>query len=84
VRSTANARTTSLSLEYGAVSFSGILRCVATNLTLHADTGAAQRTQLKLQIRAAFYCDQEIWCGMVLGRARVTVLQALIGLRQPD
>ena len=77
-----HARSTSLALEYGTVPFSGILDALRGDqwLTRHRDTSEAQRALLKQQIRCAFYRDEDPWRGMVLGQARVAVLQALMGL----
>jgi len=81
-----HARTTSLALEYGTVPFSGILDALRGDQwqVLRPDTGEAKHALLKQQIRAAFYCDEDPWRGMVLGQARVALLQALVGLGRSD
>jgi hypothetical protein len=40
-----------------------------------------QRDTIVSSIRDAFYCDNDVWRGMVLGQTRTMLLQALLGLK---
>ena len=76
------AEITLMGLEYGTVSFEAVLQALrgAHWLEIHRDAPAALRTGIERAIRDAFYTETELWKGMVLGQARVAVLQAVTAL----
>jgi hypothetical protein len=49
-------------------------------LLRHPDASTELRSEIKEALRAAFYCDDNVWRGMVWGQTRVAMLQALVGL----
>lgn len=50
----------------------------------HPAAPAQQQAQIRQGLRDAFYCDNDEWKGMVLGQARVAMLQTLLGLGQAE
>ena len=76
------AEITLMGLEYGTLSFEAVLHALrgAHWLEIHRDAPAAMRTSVERAIREAFYSDTDLWKGMVLGQARVAVLQAVTAL----
>ena len=51
-----------------------------TWLRRHPEASDAMRRAARRQVRDAFYCDDDVWKGMVLGQTRVVLLQTLQGL----
>ena len=50
----------------------------------HPEAAAAQRAQIKRQVRDAFYTDTDEWKQAIVTQARDAALQGLAGLaRQP-
>jgi len=76
------AEITNMGLEYGTVPFEAVLHALrgAHWLEMHPDASAALRAQVDRAIRDAFYTDTEVWKGMILGQARVAILQAVSAL----
>lgn len=77
-----NARHTLMALEFGTVPFAEMINALRGEawLRMHPDTPTAFANQIRQHIRNAFYCDNDVWKGMVLGQSRVAILQALCGL----
>jgi hypothetical protein len=78
----AHARTTVLALEYGTLPVNDMLNALRADQCLqnHPDMPAAQRVAIKQVMRDAFYGDDDVWRGMILGQARVGIMQAIAGL----
>ena len=47
----------------------------------HPEAPESQRRAIRQGVRDAFYCDDDLWKGMILGQARVVLLQTIEGLR---
>ncbi|WP_322044944.1 M14 family metallopeptidase [Paraburkholderia sp. J67] len=77
-----DARHTLMALEFGTVPFESMVDTLRGEawLRAHPDAPAAFARQIRQTIRDAFYCDHDVWKGMVLGQSRVAMLQALCGL----
>ena len=71
-----------MGLEYGTVPFDAVLHALrgAHWLEIHSDAPAALRADIDRAIRDAFYTETDLWKGMVLGQARVAILQAVTAL----
>jgi len=55
---------------------------IDTWVRAHPEASEGLRLQTRQQVRDAFYCDDDVWKGMVLGQTRVVLLQTLQGLTQ--
>ncbi len=77
-----DAEVTLMGLEYGTVPFEAVLHALrgAHWLEIHPEAPAALRASIDRAIRDAFYTETELWQGMVLGQARVAILQAVTAL----
>jgi hypothetical protein len=79
-----DARRTTVALEYGTLPVLQVVDALRGDHWLHRRKGDAPATQvaeIKKAVRDAFYGDADDWRGMVLGQARVAVLQAVCGLQ---
>ena len=76
------AQVTNMALEYGTQSFEAVLQALrgAHWLEIHPQAPAALRAGIDRAMRDAFYTDTDSWKGMILGQARVAVLQAVTAL----
>ncbi|MBX3485572.1 M14 family metallopeptidase [Phenylobacterium sp.] len=77
-----HARTTGVALEYGVVPSNEVLDALRADNWLHAhgDPLSPQGQAIKAQVRAAFYGDDDVWRGMVLGQSLVAARQSMAGL----
>ena len=76
------ARTTSMALEFGTVPFDAMVDALRGEAWLrrHPDAPPAAAARIRESMREAFFSDDPVWKGMVLGQSRVAILQALGGL----
>ncbi|UVA80091.1 M14 family metallopeptidase [Pandoraea commovens] len=76
------SRPTLMAMEYGTQPFEAVVGALRGEawLRAHPDAPTDVATALRRRVRDAFYCDHDVWKGMVLGQSRVAVLQALCGL----
>jgi len=51
-------------------------------LRARGDVTSPLGQSIKAQIRAAFYCDNDDWKGMVVGQSMLACRQAIVGLMQ--
>ncbi|MDR5881200.1 M14 family metallopeptidase [Caballeronia sp. LZ032] len=72
----------SIAVEYGTVPLTEMLDMLRADqwVRQHADAPDAVKHAIRQQIRAAFYIDDDVWRGKILGQARAAVLQGLYGL----
>ncbi|HEY4297281.1 MAG TPA: M14 family metallopeptidase [Paraburkholderia sp.] len=85
-RTCTHARTTAIAIEYGTVPLVDMLHMLRADVWLrqHPEASAEQVEAIRDEIRAAFYCDDNVWRGLILGQARAAILQAVMGLsREP-
>ncbi len=77
------ASITPMGLEFGTLPDQEVLVALRADhwLKRHPDAPVAQQLAIRRQMRDAFYCDNEEWKGMVLGQARVVLLQTVQGLQ---
>jgi hypothetical protein len=77
-----HARVTGIALEYGTVESNEVLEALRADNWLHAhgDPLSPEGQAIKAQIRAAFYVDDDVWRGMVLGQSLIAGRQAMAGL----
>lgn len=77
-----DSRPTLMALEFGTVPFDAIVDALRGEawLRAHPDTPEALAESIRQTMQSAFYCDHDLWKGMVLGQSRVATLQALCGL----
>ncbi|CAL8479102.1 M14 family metallopeptidase [Caballeronia sp. S22] len=82
----AHAAIASIAIEYGTVPLTDMLDMLRADVWVrhHADAPDALKADIRRQIRAAFYIDDDIWRGMIIGQARAAVLQALYGLSREE
>jgi hypothetical protein len=78
----AHARVTGIALEYGTVESNQVLEALRADNWLHAhgDPLSAQGQAIKAEVRRAFYVDNDVWRGMVLGQSLIAGRQAMAGL----
>jgi Protein of unknown function (DUF2817) len=76
------AEYTGIALEYGTVPPLEMMAALRADQWLenHPDAPAAQREQIKTQIRDAFYTDTDVWKAAVVRQAHEAALQGLKGL----
>ena len=76
------AEYTGIALEYGTVPIMDVIDALRADQWLenHPEAPAAQRTQIKRQVRDAFYTDTNTWKQQVLAQAIDAAQQALHGL----
>ncbi len=79
-----NARVTGIALEYGTVDTTKVMDALRADNWLHArgDPLGPDAAEIKAQIRAAFYIDDDLWRGMVLGQSLIAARQAAAGLKR--
>ena len=81
-----HARTTAIAIEYGTVPLVDMLHRLRADAWVrrHPDADPQQIDAIRSEIRAGFYCEDDVWRGLILGQARAAILQAVIGLsREP-
>ncbi len=73
---------TGIALEYGTQPQAEVINALRADQWLqnHPDTPAAQRAELKRQIRDAFYTDTDEWKAQIVEQADQAAQQALAGL----
>jgi hypothetical protein len=73
-----------MALEVGTLPGEQVLQAVIADnwLRAHGDVGSPLGQAIKMQIRAAFYGDQDDWKGMVAGQSLLACRQAVAGLLQ--
>ena len=76
------AEYTGLALEYGTLSSEEIVEALRADhwLHLHPDAPATLASQIKQQVRDAFFTDTDAWKAQVLRQAREVLVQAVDGL----
>jgi predicted deacylase len=76
------AQYTGVVVEFGTQPLERVLQALRADqwLANHPGAGALLADAIRLQMRASFYDDSDVWRGLVFGQARATVLQALRGL----
>ncbi len=76
------ARVTGIALEYGTVDSAQVMDALRADNWLHAhgNPSGPDVVAIKAQIRAAFYVDDDVWRGMVLGQSLIATRQAVAGL----
>jgi hypothetical protein len=81
-----HARLALMGLEFGTLPDQAVMQALRADhwLHRHPEAPAQQQTQIRQGLRDAFYCDNDEWKGMVLGQARVVLLQTLLGLGQSE
>jgi len=72
-----------MGLEFGTLPAGEVLDRLRADTWLrrHPEAPAEQQRAIRQALRDAFYCDDDVWKGMVLGQSRVVLLQTLQGLR---
>ena len=65
------AKVSPMALEFGTVSVMHVLEALRADAWLHAygDLSSPDAAPIKKQIRDAFYADDDVWRGMVLGQS---------------
>jgi hypothetical protein len=78
----AQAESTGIAMEYGTLPCEQVLDALRADQWLenHPDAPAAQRAQIKRQIRDAFYVDGDAWKARVVEQGVEAARQALAGL----
>jgi len=73
-----------MGLEFGTLPDQEVLTRLRADTWLRCHPEAAPELQRSIRqgLRDAFYCDNDEWKGMVLGQARVALLQTVQGLKQ--
>jgi hypothetical protein len=85
-RTCTHADTTAIAIEYGTVPLVDMLHMLRADVWLrrHPHADRQQVNAIHDAVRAAFYCDDNVWKGLILGQARTAILQAVMGLaREP-
>jgi hypothetical protein len=79
-----HARVTGVALEYGTLPTTEVMDALRADAWLHArgDPASEAAKPIKAAVRNAFYQDSDVWKGMVIGQALLSVRQALAGLAQ--
>ena len=72
-----------MGLEFGTLPDMEVMTRLRADTWLrrHPEAPAEQQRAIRQDLRDAFYCDNDEWKGMVLGQARVVLLQTLQGLK---
>jgi hypothetical protein len=78
----AHAEVTGVALEFGTLPTRHVVESLRADNWLHnhGDLASAQAREIKADIRAAFYGDQDDWKGMVAGQSLLACRQAIAGL----
>jgi hypothetical protein len=71
-----------MGLEFGTLDENEVLMRLRADTWLrsHPEAPRDQQRKIRDDLRDAFYCDNDVWKGMVLGQARTAILQAVQGL----
>ncbi len=79
----AGSTVTGVAIEFGTIGPLQVLEALVADNWLHRRGvfDSAQATHIKAQLRAAFYTDNDVWRGMVLGQSLVACRQAVAGLQ---
>jgi hypothetical protein len=79
-----HARVTAIALEFGTLPEMLVLQALRADNWLHAygNPNGPEAPAIRQQITNAFYVDDDVWRGMVLGQALAASRAALTGLRQ--
>lgn len=77
------ASTALMGLEFGTLPDLEVMTRLRADTWLrrHPEAPAELQRSIRQGLRDAFYCDNDEWKGMVLGQARVVLLQTLQGLK---
>jgi hypothetical protein len=78
-----DAAVTAIALEFGTVDPFQVLDALRADnwLHMHGNPQAPEAGVIKEQITKAFYVDNDLWRGMVLGQSLLACRQALAGLK---
>lgn len=81
-RTCTHADTTAIAIEYGTIPLVDMLHMLRADAWLrqHPHAEKPHVDAIHEAVREAFYCNDDIWRGLILGQARVAILQAIIGL----
>ena len=81
-RACTHADTTAIAIEYGTIPLVDMLHMLRADVWVrqHPHAEKQQISAIQQAIRAAFYCNDDVWRGMILGQARAAILQAVMGL----
>lgn len=81
-RTCKHADTTAIAIEYGTIALVDMLHMLRADAWLrrHPQVEKAHADAIHAAVRETFYCDDDLWRGLILGQARVAILQALTGL----
>jgi hypothetical protein len=77
-----DAAVAAIGLEFGTLPINEVLQALRADhwLLRHPEAPDAQKRAIRRQVRDTFYCDDDVWKGMVLGQSRTALLQAIQGL----
>jgi hypothetical protein len=78
------AEFTAIAMEYGTCPIDQVLYALRADHWLHnhPEASFALRSEIKQQIRDAFYIDEPDWKGQIISQARQAMFQAVVGLSQ--
>jgi hypothetical protein len=80
-----DADVTGVAIEFGTVDVFSVLLALVGDNWLHtrgmATADDAMRGDISAAMRAVFFCDDDLWRGMVVGQSLVACRQALNGLQ---
>jgi hypothetical protein len=81
-RTCPHADTTAIAIEFGTIPLVDMLHMLRADVWLrqHPHAERAHVDAIHDAVREAFYCNDDVWRGLILGQARVAILQAIIGL----
>ena len=76
------ASATAIAIEYGTVPLIDMLHMLRADSWVRQNPQAPRQTldAVRHEIRAAFYFEDDLWRGMILGQARAAILQGVLGL----
>ncbi|HEY5810237.1 MAG TPA: DUF2817 domain-containing protein, partial [Povalibacter sp.] len=77
-----NATVTGIAIEFGTIPPLAVLDALRADNWLHmqGNPGGPDAPAIKWQILSAFYTDDDVWRGMVLGQSLLACRQAVAGL----
>jgi uncharacterized protein DUF2817 len=77
------ASVTAIAIEFGTVAPLQVLNALRADnwLHVHGDPEASWPSAIKTEILGAFYVDDDIWKGMILGQSLAATRQAVAGLQ---
>jgi len=81
-RFSSRVQATAMAIEYGTVPLIDMLHMLRADTWLRQNPQAPKETvaAIRRQIRDAFYFEDDVWRGMILGQARAAILQGILGL----